>query len=110
LALVVGKLFFKRDWIDVIFKQAQIEAPSSVWTRITWSWIIFFIGMAALNGYVATYFSLDTWVNFKVWWAMGIFLVFTIANVLLLSKYMQETAATASDSSAANAAESSSKS
>jgi intracellular septation protein len=46
--------------------------------------------MAALNGYVASNFSLDTWVNFKVWWAMGLFLVFTIGNVAMLARYMKE--------------------
>lgn len=90
LTLLVGKLFFRRDWIEVLFKQANIVAPAPVWTIITWSWVVFFAAMAALNGYVATYFSLDAWVNFKVWWAMGIFFVFTIANVLYLSRYMQE--------------------
>jgi intracellular septation protein len=88
--LAVGKLFLKRDWIDVIFKQANIVAPARVWTALTWTWVSFFIGMAALNGYVATHYSLDTWVNFKVWWAMGIFFAFTVANVFYLSRYMKE--------------------
>ncbi len=91
-ALLIGRLFYKRDWIAVLFSKANIEAPENVWRVLTWTWIAFFLGMAALNGYVATYFSLDTWVNFKVWWAMGIFFVFTILNVFYLSKYMSETA------------------
>jgi intracellular septation protein len=88
VALLIGKLVFKANWIDILFKHANIQAPAPVWTRITWAWIAFFIAMATLNGYVATNFSLDAWVNFKVWWAMAIFFVFTIANVLVLSKYM----------------------
>jgi intracellular septation protein len=88
ITLIVGKLAFKRDWIGVLFQQASFTAPATVWTRVTWAWIVFFVGMAALNGYIATNFSLDAWVNFKVWWAMGIFFAFTIANVLFLSKYM----------------------
>lgn len=105
LTLLIGKLFFRRDWIAVLFQQANIVAPNRVWTIITWSWVAFFSAMAALNGYVATYFSLDTWVNFKVWWAMGIFFVFTIANVLFLSRYMQEAdAAHAKDASAGDRA------
>ncbi len=90
ITLLVGKIGFKRDWIGVLFQQANFKAPQSVWTKITWVWIAFFIGMAALNGYIATHFSLDAWVNFKVWWAMGIFFAFTIANVLVLSKYMAD--------------------
>lgn len=101
LTLFVGKVFLRKDWIGVLFAQANIQAPSRVWTLVTWGWITFFVAMAALNGYVATHFSLDAWVNFKVWWAMGIFFAFTIANVLLLSKYMSESptpAASAVDS------------
>lgn len=88
LTLLFGKVVLKRNWIQVVFKQAQIQAPEAVWSRLTWAWIGFFAFMAALNGYVASYFSLDTWVNFKVWWAMGLFLGFTIGNVALLAKYM----------------------
>ncbi|MBL8309194.1 MAG: septation protein A [Burkholderiales bacterium] len=90
LTLLFGKLVLRRDWIRVLFQQAQIQAPDAVWSRITWAWIVFFAFMAALNGYVATQYSLDTWVNFKVWWAMGIFFAFTIANVIALARYMNE--------------------
>ena len=90
LTLLFGKLVMKRDWIQAIFKQAQIEAPDALWSRLTWAWIAFFAFMAALNGYVATTFTLDAWVNFKVWWAMGLFLLFTVGNVAFLAKYMKE--------------------
>lgn len=90
VVLLFGKLVLKRDWIKVVFQQAQIAAPDSLWGALTWAWIAFFAFMAGLNGYVATHFSLDTWVNFKVWWAMGIFLVFTIANVAVLARYMKD--------------------
>ena len=89
VTLLVGKLFFKRDWISVLFKQAQITAPDVVWGRLTWAWIVFFAFMAGLNGYIATHFSLDAWVNFKVWWAMGLFLAFVMANVAVLAKYIE---------------------
>ena len=90
LTLLFGKLVLGRDWIRVLFQQAQIQAPDAVWGRITWAWIVFFAFMTALNGYVATQYSLDAWVNFKVWWAMGIFFAFTVANVVVLAKYMKE--------------------
>ncbi len=90
LTLLFGKLVLKKDWIQTVFQQAQITAPAPVWNKITWAWIAFFAFMAALNGYVATHFSLDQWVNFKVWWAMGLFLVFTIGNVAILAKYIKD--------------------
>ena len=90
LALLFGKLVLKKNWIQVVFKQAQIQAPDALWSKLTWAWIVFFVVMAALNGYVATNYSLDAWVNFKVWWAMGLFFAFTIGNVVLLAKYMKD--------------------
>ncbi len=90
LTLLFGKLVMRRDWIQAVFKQAQIEAPDAIWNKLTWAWIGFFAFMAALNGYVASNYSLDTWVNFKVWWAMGLFFAFTIGNVAMLAKYMKE--------------------
>ena len=74
----------------MLFQQAQIQAPDAVWGRITWAWIVFFAFMTALNGYVATQYSPDAWVNFKVWWAMGIFSPLPSANVVVLAKYMKE--------------------
>ena len=70
--------------------QAQIDAPDALWSKLTWAWIAFFTFMAVLNGYVASNYSLDTWVNFKVWWAMGLFFAFTIGNIAILAKYMRE--------------------
>ena len=90
LTLLFGKVVMKRDWIQAVFKQAQIDAPDAVWNKLTWGWISFFAFMAVLNGYVASNYSLDTWVNFKVWWAMGLFFGFTIGNVAMLAKYMKE--------------------
>lgn len=88
LTLAVGKLVFGRDWIQVLFRQASIDAPPAVWTRTTWAWVAFLSAMAALNLYVARAFSLDAWVNFKVWWATGLFLAFTVGNVLWLMRYL----------------------
>ncbi len=90
LTLLFGKLVMKRNWIQAIFKQAQIDAPDALWGKLTWAWIAFFAFMAGLNGYIASNFSLDAWVNFKVWWAMGLFMVFVIANVAFLAKYMKD--------------------
>jgi intracellular septation protein len=92
LSLLFGKLVMKKDWIQTVFQQAQITAPSALWNRLTWAWIIFFAFMATLNGYVATHYTLDQWVNFKVWWAMGLFFAFTVANVAVLAKYIKDDA------------------
>jgi intracellular septation protein len=44
--------------------------------------------MAFANWYVAFHFSTDTWVNFKVWGALGLCLLFALAQGLFLARYI----------------------
>ncbi len=90
LILLSGRVFFDRDWIELIFRQAQIEAPRRIWIVTTWAWVAFLAGLAGLNLYIAEHYSLDTWVNFKVWWATGLFFVFMLGNVLWLARYQRQ--------------------
>jgi len=68
----------------------ELNLPAAVWTRLTWSWVAFFSLMACLNWYVAFHYSTDAWVNFKVWGAMGLFLVFALAQGVVLARYVTE--------------------
>jgi intracellular septation protein len=52
------------------------------------SWSVFFLGMAALNWWVAHTFDTDTWVSFKLFGTMGLMIVFVIAQALILGKYI----------------------
>jgi intracellular septation protein len=86
--LAVGKLAFRRDLIALLLK--DIALPAHVWSAVTWSWIAFFAAMAVANWYVAFHFSLETWVNFKVWGGIGLFLVFALAQGLWLARHVAE--------------------
>ena len=86
--LGVGKLVFGRDLLGLLLK--DLTLPATVWTRLTWSWVGFFAFMAIANWYVAFHFSLDTWVNFKVWGGIGLFLLFALAQGLVLARYVTE--------------------
>jgi intracellular septation protein len=86
--LAVGRLGFGRNLISYVMQ--GIVLPEAVWTRVTWSWVAFFAFMAALNWYVAFHYPLDTWVNFKVWGGMGLFLVFALAQGMFLARHLQE--------------------
>lgn len=90
VVLAAGKLFWRRDLLGYVMKGITLPAP--VWTRLTWSWVAFFAAMAVANWYVAFHFSTDTWVNFKVWGGMGLFLLFALAQGLVLARYVTETA------------------
>ena len=44
------------------------------------------------NWYVAFHYPTDTWVNFKVWGGIGLFLLFAVAQGLWLSRHITEEA------------------
>ena len=86
--LAVGKLAFRRDLIAGLLRDVSLPAP--VWSTVTWSWVAFFAAMAVANWYVAFHFTTETWVNFKVWGGIGLFLVFALAQGVVLARYMTE--------------------
>jgi intracellular septation protein len=86
--LAAGKLMWRRDLLAVVMK--EIELPALIWTRLTWSWVAFFIAMALANWYIAFHFPTDTWVNFKVWGGIGLFVVFALAQGLFLARHVTE--------------------
>jgi len=88
VVLAIGKLAFHRDLIGHLLK--DITLPPAVWSRVTWSWAAFFAAMATLNWYVAFHYPTDTWVNFKVWGGIGLFVAFALAQGLMLARHIEE--------------------
>ena len=86
--LLVGRVAFGRNLIGALLK--DLTLPQAVWTRITWAWIAFFVFMGVANWYVAFHFSTDTWVNFKVWGAIVLFLLFAVGQALAVARHMPE--------------------
>lgn len=68
---------------------ANISLPNAIWTRLNWSWIIFFTAIGAVNLYVAYHFSTDTWVNFKLFGMLGLTVVFVIGQAVYLSRHVK---------------------
>lgn len=66
----------------------EITLPDSVWTRITWAWVLFFVVCALLNLYVAFQLPLDLWVNFKVFGLLAATLVFTLLTGVYIYKHL----------------------
>ncbi|MDE2002798.1 MAG: septation protein A [Betaproteobacteria bacterium] len=86
--LAVGKLLWRRDLLALVMKELQL--PPAIWTRLTWAWILFFGAMALANWYIAFHFPTATWVNFKVWGGIGLFVAFAIAQGLFLARHVIE--------------------
>lgn len=86
--LLVGRVFFKASWLQKVMPKEELVLPESVWTRLTWAWIVFFAAMGCLNLYVGFNYSLDTWANFKVWWSMGLILAFSLAQGVYMARHL----------------------
>jgi len=94
LALLVAQVFYKNNLMRKMM-EANIKLPEPVWDRIGYAWIVFFVAMGLLNLLMAfVVFRTDTsaWVSFKLFGFTGIFIVFIVAQTLMLSKYVQEEA------------------
>jgi intracellular septation protein len=91
LAMLIGTLLFRKNLIRTLLAE-QMKLPESVWNKVNWSWIGFFVFMGFANLAVAFAFNLstDAWVNFKLFGGMGLMFVFVIIQGLILSKYIEE--------------------
>ncbi|GLS03226.1 putative intracellular septation protein A [Chitiniphilus shinanonensis] len=89
LVLAGAKLLKGRDLLRSVMG-AQLLLPDQIWTRLTYAWIAFFVGMGFLNLYVAFSFTEATWVKFKLFGTLGLTLVFVIGQGLMLARYMQD--------------------
>jgi intracellular septation protein len=106
LVLWVSQVVLRRNLLRAMLGD-QIALPPPVWQRLNFAWVAFFAFMGLLNLYVAHGYSTDTWVNFKLFGAMGLLVAFTVAQGFYLSRYLKDDepeAAAAVDSSSKPAA------
>ena len=87
--LAIAELGFRKNLIRAMMS-SQIELPQSVWSKLNWSWVVFFVVMGVLNLYVAYNYSTDTWVDFKLFGGTGLMLVFVLVQAFSLAKYVED--------------------
>lgn len=77
-AFLLGGLWWKKRSPLQAFLGEEINLPDFAWRRLTYVWVGFAIAVALVNLYIAQYWSLDAWVNFKVFGIIGATLVLSI--------------------------------
>lgn len=87
--LAIGSLVFRRNLIQWLLGE-EIQLPQPAWVLMNRSWMGFFAVMGGLNLYVAFNFPTDTWVNFKVFWSMGLMIAFVVIQGLMLARYVED--------------------
>jgi intracellular septation protein len=89
LALWVSQAFFKKNLLQSMVGK-ELRLPALAWQRLNFAWVAFFALMGLLNVYVAYTFTTSTWATFKVFGVFGLMIVFTVAQVVVLSRYLKE--------------------
>ena len=87
LTLGIGLWFFKKNFLKMMLG-GQLHLPDGVWRNLTGAWVVYALSMAALNAFVAYYYTTEQWVNFKLW-GYAFQLVFLVAQGLYIAKYLQ---------------------
>lgn len=88
--LAIALLVFKRNLLHLMLG-AQLQLPIKVWHNLALIWAVYFAAMAALNAFVAIYFSLDQWVDFKLWGYIFP-VIFILGQGLYIAKYLRDDA------------------
>ena len=97
LALAVALWVYRKNFLKIMLG-SQLNLPDPVWNRLTVAWMLYCLFMAAINGYVAAFWTTDAWANFKLWGY--IFPVaFIVGQGFYVARHMQDEpeAAAASD-------------
>lgn len=87
-AILGGGLLTNRMFLKDLLG-SSIDMPLPAWRNLTWRWVIFFLGVAALNEYVWRTMPEATWVNFKVFGLMGLTFLFVLVNAPFMTKHMK---------------------
>lgn len=89
IALILSQKVFNKNIIKEFLGEA-LTLPEDIWNKLNLSWALFFAICGMLNWYIAFNYSLEIWVNFKVFGLTALTFVFAIGSVLSLYKYMPE--------------------
>lgn len=86
MPIVSNKTLVEKLLVHVFENNPSI--PPIIWTRLNRMWVIFFFALGAANLYIAHYFSLNTWVNFKFYGFTIALILFSVLQTLYLIRYI----------------------
>ena len=84
-----GSLFVGETTVAQRLLGKVLVLPKPLWARLSIAWAVFFVALAAANLFVAYNFDTDVWVNYKLFGAMGLKVVFLLVQGLFLHRYMK---------------------
>lgn len=87
-AILIGQFVFNKNMLKLLMGK-ELSLPDEVWKKLGVLWAVFFIFLGALNIYIAYHYDDVVWVNFKTYGALGLSILFMIAQGIWLSRYMK---------------------
>lgn len=88
-AVLFAGFLLKKPTLQYVLGEA-LQMREEGWRQLTLRYALFFAAMAILNEIVWRNFSEDFWINFKVFGILGLTMVFSIAQMPLMKRYMIE--------------------
>lgn len=88
-ALLIGGLTRNKMFLQMVMGK-QLTLPDFAWRALTIRFAIFFILLAALNEFVRHNYSMEVWLNFKIFGATGLVFAFSISQTPYISKHFIE--------------------
>jgi len=86
IGLALAVWVYKKNFLKMLLG-SQLSLPEPVWMRLNLIWVAYCAFMAALNGFVAAYYSTEAWMNFKLW-GYAFPLVFIVAQGFYIARYI----------------------
>ena len=89
IILIVGKIFFNRNFLKFFFKTA-FQMDEIGWDKLNFRWAYFFIFLAIVNELIWRMFAPEKeyiWVNFKVWGILPLTFIFTAFQLPMINKH-----------------------
>lgn len=90
VALAVALWVYRKNFLKMMLG-SQLALPDPVWNRLTAAWVLYCLFMAAINSYVAAFFSTDAWANFKLW-GYVFPLAFIVGQGLYVARHLSDEA------------------
>ncbi len=87
--LFVGAFGFKQGWLKYVM-QFAFQLTEAGWLVLSKRWAVFFMSLAFINELVWRNFPTDIWVNVKVFGFVGLTLLFSLAQLPLITRMQME--------------------